>query len=92
MEPKEKADLLRRLRSIAGHVKGVERMIERDAPCLEIIGQIQAIRAALNKANQQLLDDHLTKCLATAIRGKDVTERERILAEIVSVFETATKV
>ena len=91
MEANRKTDAQRRLKSIAGHLKGVEKMLEEDAYCIDVINQIQAIQAALNKVNLQILDDHLRGCLATAIRGDDSTERERMLAEIAAVFEKSTK-
>jgi DNA-binding FrmR family transcriptional regulator len=92
MDIKKKADTLRRLKSVEGHVRGVEKMIEEDAYCINVIGQIQAIQAALNKVKAQILDDHLHRCVITAVRGEDQNERERVLAEISEVFETATKV
>ncbi len=92
MELKKKADILRRLKSVAGHVRGVEKMIADDAYCIDVIGQIQAVQAALNKVKAQILDDHLRHCVITAVRGEDPAERERVLAEIAEVFETTTKV
>ena len=91
MEEKKKVDLLRRLKSVAGHIKGVEKMVEDDAYCIDVIGQIQAIQAALNKVNVQILDDHMRGCLTTAVRGDDANERERMLSEIAAVFEKSTK-
>ena len=91
MEANRKMDAQRRLKSITGHLKGVEKMLEEDAYCIDVINQIQAIQAALNKVNLQILDDHLRGCLATAIRGDDSAERERMLAEIAAVFEKSTK-
>jgi CsoR family transcriptional regulator, copper-sensing transcriptional repressor len=87
-----KAEALKRMKSIAGHVKGIERMLENDAYCIDVIKQIQAVEAALSKVSTLLLDGHLHSCLITAVRGEDVQERERVLAEIAHVFETSTKV
>jgi len=92
MDAKKKVDTLRRLKSVAGHVRGVEKMVEDGAYCIEIISQIQAIRAALNKIKGHILDEHLHHCVITAVRGEDPNERERVLAEIAEVFETATRV
>jgi CsoR family transcriptional regulator, copper-sensing transcriptional repressor len=92
MEDKKKTDTLRRLKSIEGHIRGVEKMIEEDAYCIDVIGQIQAVQSALNKVKSNILDDHLHHCVITAVRGEDPNERERVLAEISEVFETATKV
>ena len=91
MEANKKADLLRRVRIVNGHLKGVEKMIEEEVYCVKIIEQVQAIQAALNKVNTLILDDHLRHCVTTAVRGEDSAERERVLSEIATVFETASK-
>lgn len=87
-----KADALKRMKSIAGHVKGIERMLEEDQYCIDVIKQIQAVEAALSKVSAMLLEGHLHSCVITAIQGEDVRERERVLAEISQVFSTSTKV
>jgi CsoR family transcriptional regulator, copper-sensing transcriptional repressor len=92
MQPTTKTEALRRMKSIAGHVRGIERMLEEDTYCIDVIKQIQAVDAALNKVSGLLLDGHLHSCVITAVRGEDMAERERVLAEIASVFETSTKV
>ncbi len=87
-----KDEALRRMKSIAGHVKGIERMLESDQYCIDVIKQIQAVEAALSKVSTLLLDGHLHSCVITAIQGEDVRERERVLSEISQVFSTSTKV
>jgi DNA-binding FrmR family transcriptional regulator len=81
-----------RLKSIEGHLRGVQRMLEEDVYCIDVIRQLQAVQAALNKVSTMILDEHLNSCLITAVRGEDPAERERVLHEIAEVFETATKV
>lgn len=83
---------LRRLRTIEGHIRGIQRMIENEVYCIDVIRQVQAVQAALNKVSTQILEEHLNSCLITAVRGEDPAERERVLKEIADVFETATKV
>jgi DNA-binding FrmR family transcriptional regulator len=83
---------LRRLKTIEGHMRGVIRMVEEDAYCIDVIRQIQAVQAALNKVSTVILEDHLNSCVTTAIQGDDPQERARVLKEITDVFETATKV
>lgn len=83
---------LRRLKTIEGHLKGVIRMVEEDAYCIDVIRQIQAVEAALNKVSSQILESHLNSCVITAIQGDDASERERVLQEITEVFEMANKV
>ena len=85
-------DSLARLKTIEGHIRGIEKMIENGEYCIDVIKQIQAVQAALNKVSITVLDGHLNSCLVTAIRGDDVKERERVLSEIAEIYETATKV
>ena len=88
---KENGDTLRRLKSIEGHVRGIERMIEEDTYCIDVIRQIQAVQAALDKVSSIILDNHLNSCLITAVRGDDPEDRERVLQEISEVFTASRK-
>jgi DNA-binding FrmR family transcriptional regulator len=83
---------VKRLKIVEGHLRGVIRMVEEDAYCIDVIRQVQAVKAALNKVSAGILEDHLNSCVTTAIRGENPAERERVLKEITDVFETATKV
>lgn len=82
---------LKRLKNAEGHIRGIQRMIEEDTYCIDVIRQIQAVQAALNRVNAIILEEHLNSCLITAVRGEDVDERERVLKEIADVFEAANK-
>jgi DNA-binding FrmR family transcriptional regulator len=66
-------------------------MIEDDAYCIDIVKQIEAIQAALQKVNALVLDRHLHTCVTTAIRGDDPKERERVIDEIMEVFNAKGK-
>ncbi len=81
-----------RLKTIEGHIRGIERMVEDGAYCIDVIRQIQAVQSALNKVSGMILEGHLNSCLITAVRGDDPAERERVLREIADVFDAATKV
>ena len=83
---------LRRLKTVEGHLRGVIRMVEEDAYCIDVIRQIQAIDAALNKVSTQILENHLNSCVITAVQGNDKKERQRVLKEITEVFEMSNKV
>ncbi|MCJ7623374.1 MAG: metal-sensitive transcriptional regulator [Anaerolineaceae bacterium] len=83
---------INRLKTVEGHVRGIQRMLDEDAYCIDIIHQIQAVQAALNKVSKQILDQHLNSCVITAIRGDNPKDREQVLKEITDVFEAATKV
>jgi DNA-binding FrmR family transcriptional regulator len=80
-------DVIKRLRNIEGHVKGIETMVENDAYCIDVIRQIQAVQSALEKVSGIILDGHLHSCLITAVRGENPDERERVLTEIADIFE-----
>ncbi len=88
----ENETTIRRLKTVEGHMRGVIRMMEEDAYCIDVIRQIQAVEAALNKVSAQILEDHLNSCVTTAIKGNDPNERARVLKEITEVFEMANKV
>jgi DNA-binding FrmR family transcriptional regulator len=85
-------EALHRLRSVEGHLRGIQKMVEEDKYCIDVIRQIQAVQAALNKITTMILEEHLHSCLITAVRGDDPTDRERVLQEIADIFDTATKV
>jgi DNA-binding FrmR family transcriptional regulator len=87
----EKHDLHNRALSIQGHMGAVARMIEEDAYCIDIIKQTQAIEKALDKLNALLLERHLGSCVTTAIRSNKPKERERVINELLDVFETTAK-
>ena len=91
MDSSTQKTIARRLASVSGHVKGIQRMVEEDMYCIDVIKQIQAVQAALNKVSVMILDNHLHTCVTTAIQGEDQKERERMLQEVTSVFEVSAK-
>lgn len=84
-------DAVHRLKIAEGHLRGIQRMLQEDEYCIDIIRQIQAVQASLNKVSVQLLDHHMNSCVITAVRGEDPSERERVLKEISSVFEASAR-
>jgi DNA-binding FrmR family transcriptional regulator len=74
----ENDNTIRRLRTVEGHLRGIIRMVEEDAYCIDVI--------------RQILEDHLNSCVITAIQGSDKKERERVLKEITEVFDMSAKV
>jgi len=83
--------IVNRLKSIEGHVRGIQRMLEEGAYCMDIINQNLAVQRALEKVNSLILERHLQTCVTTAIRSDNPAERERVIDEILSVFETTGK-
>lgn len=87
-----KHQLKNRALSIQGHMGAVARMIDEDAYCIDIIKQTQAIEKALDKLNALLLERHMNHCVTTALRGNRPKERERVIKELLDVFETTSKI
>ena len=85
------SDINRRLKTVEGHIRGIQRMLDEDAYCIDVIRQIQAVQSALNKVSGLILENHLHSCLITAVRGENIDERERVLKEISDVFDAAAK-
>jgi CsoR family transcriptional regulator, copper-sensing transcriptional repressor len=74
----DKDELLKRLRRAEGQVRGLQRMIEEDAYCIDILTQVSAATKALETVALQLLDDHLSHCVAEAAREGGVVADEKI--------------
>ncbi len=84
----ENADkLLARLRSVEGHVRGIAEMVGSGAYCIDVIRQTRAVQAALDKVAALLLEGHLNHCVSRAIRSDERAERERVIRELLDVFE-----
>lgn len=92
METLSKDETLRRLRSMTGHIQGIERMVERDAYCIDLMKQVIAVQAALGKLNQPILQNHLDTCVISAVRSDDSQARDRLLNDIADVFQMTRKV
>lgn len=91
MDGQTKKAVAQRLASASGHLKGIERMVNEDAYCIDTIRQIQAVQAALHKVNTLILDSHLHTCVSEAVNGENPDERERVLQEVTSVFSVSGK-
>lgn len=88
MKAEHKQQLLNRLKTIEGHVRGVQRMVEAEAYCIDLLKQTRAIQQALVKLDGLILEEHLRGCVTTAIQSDSVSERERVVRELLQVFET----
>ncbi|WP_423918370.1 metal-sensitive transcriptional regulator [Frigoribacterium sp. 2-23] len=73
----DKEQILKRLRRAEGQVRGIQRMVEDDTYCIDVLTQVSAATKALETVALQLLDDHLAHCVAEAAReGGDVAEQK----------------
>ena len=77
---------LGRLRKIEGQVRGVQRMIEDDRYCMDVLTQMRAIRRALAKVEEQVLTEQVRSCVTDAVRSGDQRDREEKLQELMDVF------
>ncbi len=69
-------NLHRRLKKIIGQVQAIDRMIDEDIPCEDILSQISAAKSALNKAGQVVLEGHINHCIKDAVARGDAEEIE----------------
>ena len=77
-----KDQLLTRLRRIEGQVGGIERMVEDDRYCIEVLTQISAVQAALDKVALGLLDDHAHHCVVSGPESKKEARTEELMAAV----------
>jgi DNA-binding FrmR family transcriptional regulator len=84
-------NVIRRLKSIEGHIRGVQKMVQEDAYCIDILKQIKAVKQALERVGSMTLETHLQTCVTEGLRSDDVEERERVIGEIVEVFNATGK-
>ena len=91
MERENKPRLLNRLSRIEGQVRGVARMVEEGRYCIDVLTQIQAVRAALVRVETEMLKDHLGQCIETAITGGNPEEQRRKAGELIQLLERSSK-
>lgn len=79
--------LANRLSRIEGQVRGVRKMLENDAYCVDILTQVSAIQSALNAFNKELLANHIKTCVASGIRAGD----DAVVDELVKTLQKLMK-
>jgi CsoR family transcriptional regulator, copper-sensing transcriptional repressor len=88
MDEKVKKSQLARLGRIEGQVRGVARMIEGDRYCIDVLTQIRAVRAALDRVEQEILSDHLQHCVAHAFHAGSERDRQDKIDELLEVLDS----
>jgi DNA-binding FrmR family transcriptional regulator len=91
MERENKPRLLNRLNRIEGQVRGISRMVEDGRYCIDILTQVQAVRAALAKVETEMLRDHLGHCVEGAIVSGDKEEQRKKAAELIELLERTAR-
>ncbi len=87
----QKADYLKRLRRIEGQVRGLQRMVDDDEYCIDILTQVSAATKALQSVAVGLLDEHLRHCIAGAAAAGDTEESKRLITEATNAIDRLVK-
>ena len=87
MDRENKPRLLNRLNRVEGQVRGIARMIEEDRYCIDVLTQIQAVKAALAKVETEMLRGHLSRCIEGAIVSGDKDQQREKAAELIQLLE-----
>lgn len=88
MKDDVRREVLSRLRSIAGHLRGVEKMVDDDKYCVDVLRQTMAIEKAMQRVDELILEGHLETCVADSFReGRS----QKTVGELLDIFKTARK-
>jgi DNA-binding FrmR family transcriptional regulator len=91
MRSNAKTSVLKRLRRIEGQVRGLARMVEDDRYCIDIVTQLSAVRAALRRTEEEILEDHAGHCIEHAIASGNKAEQRRKVNELIDVLARANR-
>jgi CsoR family transcriptional regulator, copper-sensing transcriptional repressor len=83
-----KEDMLKRLKRIEGQVRGIQKMIEEEKYCADILTQVSAVRAAINKVGSIILENHSLTCIQNAVSSVD---KEKALSELAKTMQSFMK-
>ncbi len=86
VDPEIKASVLNRLRRIEGQVRGLQKMVEEERYCTDVITQVSSVQEALRGVSRSLLRNHLEHCASAAIRAEDRQAREAMYEELVDLM------
>ncbi len=89
--PAVKEEIRRRLARLSGQLAGIQRMVEEEVYCVDVLQQISAVRGALGKVAARLLEAHVNHCVYAAFTGGSEADRAEKIGELVSVFERSLK-
>lgn len=91
LAPDTKQALLTRLRRIEGQVRGLQRMVEEERYCADVLVQMASVQEALRSAGRTLLENHLRHCATTAIRSGDPERTEAMYEELLDLVYRAAR-
>ena len=84
-------DVTRRLKTVEGHIRGIQKMVDDGSSCLDIMKQVKAVRQALEKVNAIALDGHIDICVRHGLLTDNKKARERAFDEIKNAFNVIGK-
>jgi CsoR family transcriptional regulator, copper-sensing transcriptional repressor len=86
MDEQSKGKVLGRLRRIEGQVQGIQRMVEEDKYCVDILLQLTAVQGAVEQVQKLILGQHIESCVTDAIRSGNSRDRQKKMDELLEVF------
>ncbi len=86
-----KASCAKRLQRIEGQVRGIARMVDEDRYCIDIVTQISAVRAALRRLEEEILEDHVAHCVEHAIASGNKPDQRQKIQELMAVIRRADR-
>lgn len=87
MTPDTRQNVEARLKRAAGQLAGIQRMVEEDRYCVDVLMQVAAVRAALGKVSKIMLESHIQTCVTGAFESEDQGDRSAKIEELVRVFD-----
>ncbi len=91
MQDTTKTSCRKRLNRIEGQVRGIARMVDEDRYCIDVITQLIAVKAALRRVEEEILQDHISHCVHGAIASGDKKEQQTKIAELIDVVARAQR-
>jgi len=89
--PEVKKEIRTRINRLAGQMSAIQRMVEEEAYCVDVLQQISAVQGALKKVASRLLEAHVNHCVYEAMASGDANERRTKIEELMSVFEKSMR-
>jgi len=87
VDPEIKRSVLNRLKRIEGQVRGLQRMVEEERYCADVITQVSSVQEALRSTAKSLLQNHLKHCATAALRSGDPAQAEAMYAELLGLMD-----
>ncbi|WP_250673924.1 metal-sensitive transcriptional regulator [Paraclostridium ghonii] len=87
----DKEAIIKRLNRIEGQVKGIQKMVEDERYCVDILVQISAIRSAINRVGNIILENHIKGCVSNSIKEGNTQQSDELISELVETINKFTK-